>query len=53
MHTHSLLCWQVTDVTIQREKVTEKPRGFGFATFESTEAVEKLCVRRYIKIKVS
>ena len=44
---------QVMDVTIMREKGTEKPRGFGFAIFEDTDVVDKLCIKRYVRIKVS
>lgn len=36
-----------------REKDTERPRGFGFAVFESMDTVENVCQKRYIKIKVS
>lgn len=36
-----------------REKGTEKPRGFGFAIFEDTDVVDKLCIKRYVRIKVS
>jgi hypothetical protein len=44
--------FQVAEVIIQREKFTEKPRGFGFVLFESPDSVDRLCQRRYIKIKV-
>jgi hypothetical protein len=43
--------FQVAEVIIQREKFTEKPRGFGFVLFESPDSVDRLCQRRYIKIK--
>ena len=35
-----------------REKETDRPRGFGFALFESYAVVEELCAKKYIKIKV-
>ena len=40
-------------MTIIYEKDTNRPRGFGFATYESSESVDKLCQRKYMKIKVS
>lgn len=41
----------VAEIVIMREKDTERPRGFGFAVFESMDTVENVCQKRYIKIK--
>ena len=43
---------QVAEIIIMREKVTEKPRGFGFAILDNFDDVERLCSKKYIKIKV-
>lgn len=43
----------MTEIVIMREKDTDRPRGFGFAVFESVDTVENVCQKRYIKIKVS
>lgn len=40
------------DVQIMTEKMTEKPRGFGFAIFNEFSAVDKLCLKKYHRIKV-
>lgn len=41
------------EIKIMTEKDSEKPRGFGFATFEEFEHADKLCAEKYIKIRVS
>jgi RNA recognition motif-containing protein len=42
---------KVTEVTIMREKDSDRPRGFGFAVFELAEDVDSVCSKRYVKIK--
>ena len=43
----------LSSVQIMTAKETEKPRGFGFATFEEFDDAKKLCAMKYIKIDVS
>ena len=43
---------KVNDVQIMTEKGTEKPRGFGFAILENYDDVDKLCIKKYHRIKV-
>ena len=43
---------QVNDVQIMTEKGTDKPRGFGFAILENYDDVDKLCIKKYHRIKV-
>lgn len=40
------------DVLIVTEKTTEKPRGFGFAIFEDYDSVDRLCSKKYHRIRV-
>lgn len=42
---------ELDEVTVIREKESERPRGFGFAVFKSVDSVEVLCQKRYVKIK--
>jgi len=35
------------------EKGTNKPRGFGFAIFDDCDTVDKICIKKFIRIKVS
>ena len=42
---------KVNDVQIMTEKGTEKPRGFGFAILENYDDVDKLCIKKYHRIK--
>ena len=34
------------------EKGTNKPRGFGFAIFDDCDTVDKICIKKFIRIKV-
>ena len=45
--------FQVMDVQIMTEKGTNKPRGFGFAIFDDCDTVDKICIKKFIRIKVS
>lgn len=42
----------LTDIQIMTEKGTEKPRGFGFISFEDYETVEDICAIKHFKIRV-
>lgn len=42
----------VMDVQIMTEKNTDKPRGFGFAILEDFDSVDKLCIKKYHRIRV-
>ena len=44
---------KLVDVQIMTDKHTNKPRGFGFAIFEDFDAVDKCCVKKHIRIRVS
>ena len=37
----------VVDVVIMHDPHTRRPRGFGFITYESTEAVDRVCQNKY------
>ena len=50
MNSSSVL--QVMDVQIMTEKGTNKPRGFGFAIFDDCDTVDKICIKKFIRIKV-
>lgn len=41
----------VQDVTIMRDKNTNRPRGFGFAIYEDYDVVDKVCIKKFLKIK--
>lgn len=43
---------KVMDVQIMTEKNTEKPRGFGFAILDDYDDVDKLCIKKFHRIKV-
>ena len=43
---------KVMDVQIMTEKNTNKPRGFGFAILDDFDDVDKLCIKKYHRIKV-
>ena len=43
---------KLIDVQIMTDKHTNKPRGFGFAIFDDFEVVDRLCSKRYCRIKV-
>ena len=44
---------KVMDVQIMTEKNTNKPRGFGFAILDDFDDVDKLCIKKYHRIKVT
>jgi len=44
---------KVMDIQIMTEKGTNKPRGFGFAIFDDCDTVDKICIKKFIRIKVS
>lgn len=44
---------KIVSIEIMTEKETEKPRGFGFVTFDDTDTVENLCMIKHFVIKVS
>ncbi|KAM6555551.1 hypothetical protein CsatB_002570 [Cannabis sativa] len=41
----------VVTIEILREKITDKGRGFGFVTFDSEEAVEKVLENKFYNLK--
>ncbi len=41
---------QVDDLLLPRDRVTTRPRGFGFVTFESEDTVETLCSKAWHEI---
>ena len=41
----------VQDITIMRDKNTNRPRGFGFAIYEDYDVVDKVCIKKFLKIK--
>lgn len=43
----------VEDIQIMKDKNTDKPRGFGFAILSDVDVVDKLCIKKFIRIKVS
>ena len=43
---------KLTDIQIITEKETERPRGFGFVTFDDFETVENVCSVKHFKIRV-
>lgn len=43
---------KVTDIQIMTEKDTGKPRGFGFAILDDFDDVDKLCIKKFHRIKV-
>ena len=43
---------KIVDVQIMTEKGTDKPRGFGFATFDDYDSVDKVCNTKFLRIKV-
>lgn len=40
----------VEEVVLMRDRHTNKPRGFGFVTFESEDTVDQLCEKKYVDI---
>lgn len=42
----------VTDIQIMTEKYTEKPRGFGFVIFDDYDPAQRMCDKKYHKIRV-
>ncbi|KAF6173081.1 hypothetical protein GIB67_021662 [Kingdonia uniflora] len=38
----------ITDVVVMYDHNTQRPRGFGFITFDSEEAVEKYCLKPFM-----
>ncbi len=43
----------VVEVQIMKDKNTDKPRGFGFAIFDDCDTVDKLCIKKYVRVRVS
>ena len=41
---------KLTDIVIMKDKHTNRPRGFGFVTFEDAAVADKLALQKHVEV---